>query len=74
MHEQVTISRAKDEACSKLEGILPKPMLPESASFCTGAGFSALGEEKVEQIAGFQFLSNAPRLPDKFLLVPISGG
>lgn len=53
MREEVTISRAEDEACSKLEGILPEPMLPESASLCTGAGFSVLAEENVEQIAGF---------------------
>ncbi len=57
MHEQVTISRAEDEACSKLEGILPKPMLPESASFCPRPCFSVHGEENVEQVAGFQFRS-----------------
>lgn len=57
MHEQVTISRAEDEACSKLEGILPKPVLPESASLCTGAGSTVLAEENVEQVAGFQFRS-----------------
>lgn len=57
MHEQITISRAEDEACSKLEGILPEPVLPESASLRTGAGFTVLAEENVEQVAGFQFRS-----------------
>ena len=57
VHEPVTISRAEDEAGSKLEGIVPEAMLPESASFCTCAGFPVLWEENVKQVAGFQFCS-----------------
>ena len=55
MHEQVTISRAEDEAGSKLEGVLPEPMLPAPVGLRTGAGFTVLAKEDVKQASGFQF-------------------
>jgi len=55
MHEQVAIARAENEACPKLERILPESMLPEPVSHCTCAGFNVLAEENVEQVSGFQF-------------------
>ena len=57
MHEQVTISRAEDEAGSKLEGVASERMLPEPASLRSSAGFTVLAEEDVEQVSGFQFRS-----------------
>jgi len=55
MHEQVTISRAEDEAGPKLEGVSAEPMLPEPVGLRTGAGFTVRAEENVEQVSGFQF-------------------